>query len=520
MLASRREQLRQEELSTRALVFRGATLLASSFVNWYTATKLQQNERLRDRQEKLSLLAYCWIELMRLVRQGREANHEARHRYHQSLCRRLLKRWREEVKYGEVEVCRAVMNLDALRVRRMFDKWEIAKKFSLVRRKWFALETNILYDRVRDMLKNCNMMVKRANRCREFMVTIERMLIRKKAARLFRSWPGRKLSLAASELSRRFSRRKHMREKQKIGMHLKGFIKNVRSAAEGEHSRELIRLVREEDISDNAEVESKAKLSQEKDNSKSTGDTGSSYEVAVDGAKSRRQSSQCVQAGKKSVLSLRGAKEEGAVVVKGVAIRSTGCTPSLYRKPRPSSSSFRLGPLSSQKQRSSKGAGLCEESSSASARSRPERDRPLRPFVLGTGSHHAPVLPAGRKKGYQERAVDYGYSDGFVRAKQLVTAFLSSVLRSWRDIAAHRADVRRRELFLKACTKLRRISSVFYHWLSKAPPLNYRETVWTSSIRPDNVGVSSKAIENYLEWPWQRNDTNHSQLHTVFSRDL
>ena len=107
------------------------------------------------------------------------------------------------------------------------------------------------------------------------------------------------------------------------------------------------------------------------------------------------------------------------------------------------------------------------------------------PFIVGRGTHHTPMPHSKFIKNYQDRAIEYGYSDGFVNAKQIVTVFLISVLRAWKAVASHRADVRRRELLLRACWKLRRLSIVFYHWLSKSPPIAHRTRVWTSRVYGD-----------------------------------
>jgi hypothetical protein len=499
VLASRRERIVLEHQLRRALVFRGVTLMANAFVMWCANVRHRKAMRERIRHDNLASLASCWIDWMRLVQRGRTINKRLRTHAAANTRRRLFMRWRGVVEAERTEVCRARKSLDRLRMRRSFRYWAIAKTAAVVRSRWLVVERRALESVVRDLLRTCDAVAKSANRTRCFMSTLEGIVIRFRAARAFRKWPGRKTSIAASELSRRLSRKKHMREKQKIGMHLKGFIRQVQSEEETEDNRMLKLLLVESDGDDTACATAGTEAGRNK--VLVEGKEGAENRPRPPGASLKGEGT---SAGRSSSSSSKhpavnsclppptppsvhgntagGVSSSSGVVVKGTALLRSAQGPSFYRNVQQSSFSHqKIDKDWAQRRRTGTKAGRkssIDSVSFAMSKDSVAVDRPS--FVLGSGgSHRAPPLPRTRRKGYQERAVEFGYSDGFVRAKQLVMAFLVTVLHAWKGIALHRRDVRRRELFLKACTKLRRLSGVFYHWLARAPVLSHRDTVWS-----------------------------------------
>jgi hypothetical protein len=74
--------------------------------------------------------------------------------------------------------------------------------------------------------------------------------------------------------------------------------------------------------------------------------------------------------------------------------------------------------------------------------------------------------------------VRLGYSDGLLPTRAVITQFLRLILSLWREHSQHRAEVSRRGLFVRACTRLRLLSKLFYQWVSRTSLTSYRSRVW------------------------------------------
>jgi hypothetical protein len=83
-----------------------------------------------------------------------------------------------------------------------------------------------------------------------------------------------------------------------------------------------------------------------------------------------------------------------------------------------------------------------------------------------------------RKITFQKMAVALGYSNGRVDCKKLVHSFMQTIVTHWRVYAKKHKDVRRLGQFLQSCTKLRRLSKRFYHWLVRSSALAHRQSTW------------------------------------------
>ena len=227
VVALRKERALLHDMFTRALVFRGVTLLANAFVGWCGAVRTRKALRELIRQENIATLAHCWIEWLEIVRNARRGWRRVCVIHERSLSNRMFMKWKCAMKHSAENVCRARVQLEALCVRRHWRKWVLARRSCIARIRWAAIQRRTIERRVRDLFVYWNTFVKQVSRTRRFVTTLENIITRKKAARSFRQWPGRQLSIDASELRRRLSRKKSMRAKNGLGIRLDKFTNSV-----------------------------------------------------------------------------------------------------------------------------------------------------------------------------------------------------------------------------------------------------------------------------------------------------
>ena len=93
-------------------------------------------------------------------------------------------------------------------------------------------------------------------------------------------------------------------------------------------------------------------------------------------------------------------------------------------------------------------------------------------------SHTHDNLAPVSKVSFQKQAVALGYSNGRPGCTILVRLFMQEIVTHWQVYAKKHRDIRRLRLFLQSCTKLRRLSKRFYHWLVRSSSLAHRQSTW------------------------------------------
>ena len=79
---------------------------------------------------------------------------------------------------------------------------------------------------------------------------------------------------------------------------------------------------------------------------------------------------------------------------------------------------------------------------------------------------------------FQKRAMTMGYSNGGHDCKVIVALFMQEILQHWRLYSKRHKAIRKLGMFLQACTKLRQLSRLFYHWLVRSSTLAHRQSTW------------------------------------------
>jgi hypothetical protein len=214
---SRRQRREQRQLTQRALVFRGMSLLTRGFTGWVCAVREVRRERQEQRVRVLIVLAQCWIAWMLLLKESREQRRVAVASYGRRLLLQCWGLWRAYLEYASFEQTTITTVVGYLQLRRHLQTWRLTLRYRRVLR----LHGKHLLESEERRLRECFGSWLRCQRCRESVrrgaVAVEALLMKSRAKRCLVQWPGRDLTEAASALLSQVRRRRDHRRRELAG---------------------------------------------------------------------------------------------------------------------------------------------------------------------------------------------------------------------------------------------------------------------------------------------------------------